>query len=180
MIILKNYCDLSPQEHHALLTIRNLESIRNTSGNRETIDFQHHLEWIESLKHSNQKFYYAVVENDTLRGGLHLIRDDDHGVTWGIFFDPKTPLGLIASVTLYFIDRCFESLGLQTLRSLIRTENTGAIAFNRQLGFKPLEENDDFVLMELDKLGWNAQKEKKILKNILQYAAHYPIQPESL
>jgi RimJ/RimL family protein N-acetyltransferase len=180
MIILKNYCNLSPQEHHALLAIRNLESIRNTSGNKEPIDFQHHTEWVESLKNSNEKFYYAVVEHDTLRGGLHLIRDDDQSATWGVFFDPKTPLGLIASVTLYFIDRCFESLELQKLTSLIRTENTGAIAFNRQLGFKPLEQNDDFVRMELDKTAWNAQKEKKILKNILQYATHYPIHPESL
>ncbi len=180
MIILKNYCDLSPQEHHALLAIRNLESIRSTSGNQEIIDFKHHLEWVKSLKNTDQKFYYAVIENDTLRGGLHLIRDGDHSATWGIFFDPKTPLGLIASVTLYFIDRCFKSLGLLTLTSLIRTENTGAIAFNRQLGFKPLEQNDDFVRMELDKTAWNAQKEKKILKNILQYATHYPIHPESL
>lgn len=178
MIRLKPYTDLTPQEHRELLRVRNLETIRNASTETKIIDISDHLRWIESLKTSNAKIYYAVIENETLRGGLHLIMNSDKSATWGIFFDPKTPLGLIASATLYFIDRSFEYFGRERLYSLIRNDNGGAIAFNRQLGFKPLEQNDDFVHMELDKKGWIAQKEKKILKNILQYATQYPIQSE--
>jgi len=66
------------------------------------------------------------------------------------------------------------------LDSLIRTDNTAAIAFNRQLGFKLFGKTDDFTLLRLDIEGWKTQKEKKILKNILQYATQYPIQMESL
>ncbi|MDD2780478.1 GNAT family protein [Sulfuricurvum sp.] len=180
MIHLKNYTDLTAQEHQDLLNIRNLTTIRNASTNIEEIDFTDHIRWIESLKTCSGKIYYAVFETNTLCGGIHLIQNNDETATWGIFFDPNTSVWVIASVTLYFIDRCFNHLGVTTLQSHIRTNNIPAIAFNRQLGFKPFCESDDFTLMQLDEMLWSAQKEKKILKNILQYATHYPINLESL
>ncbi len=180
MIQLKNYTDLSTQEHRDLLCIRNLPTIRNVSTNTEEIDFEHHIEWVKSLKTSPQKIYYAIFQNDILCGGIHLIQSTDETPTWGIFFDPNTSVWVISSVTLFFIERCFNTLGLPRLDSLIRTDNTAAIAFNRQLVFKPFRETDDFTCMRLDNEGWRGQKEKKILKNILQYAMQYPIHLESL
>jgi hypothetical protein len=180
MIILKNYIDLTPHEHLDLLNIRNLPAIRKVSTNTEEIDFEHHIKWVESLKTDPQKIYYAIFQDYTLCGGIHLIQSTDKRPTWGIFFDPQTSPWVISSVTLFFIERCFNKFALSTLDSLIRTDNSAAIAFNRQLGFKPFEQIDDFTLMRLDNEGWKAQKEKKILKNILQYATQYPIRLESL
>jgi RimJ/RimL family protein N-acetyltransferase len=180
MIILKNYAELIPQEHYDLLEIRNLPIIRKVSANAEKIDFTRHLEWVESLKTDLQKNYYAVLKDDTICGGIHLLINDDESPTWGLFFDPKTSPWVISSVTIFFIEWCFHEVGLSVLDSLIRTDNTAAIAFNRQLGFKLFGKTDDFTLLRLDIEGWKTQKEKKILKNILQYATQYPIQMESL
>lgn len=177
MITLKNYTVLTLEEHHDLLAIRNLESIRQVSTSTDIIDFEHHLQWVKSL--TPQKNYYAIFDEHTLCGGIHLVLDNENP-TWGVFFDPKTSPWIISSVTFFFIEHCFNHLGLTMLNSLIRMDNTSAITFNRQLGFKPFDESDDFTLMQLDKESWSAQKEKKILKNILQYATHYPIHLESL
>jgi len=178
MIVLKNYIDCNTDEHSQILRIRNLPSIREHAHSTEVIIYDDHMEWVESLKTSASKLYFAVLSDNRVVGGVHLLQCDQKVPTWGIFFDPSASVWIISSVTLFFIDYCFQTFHPDLIRSVIHTDNHSAVVFNKQLGFRRLhetDESDDFTEMTIDAVQWEAQKETKILKKIIQYAHQYPV-----
>lgn len=178
MIVLKNYIHCSADEHSQILRIRNLPYIREHAHSTEEITYDEHMRWVESLKTSASKLYFAVLSDNRVGGGVHLLQSDQKEPTWGIFFDPSASVWIISSVSIFFIDYCFQTFHPDLIRSFIHADNHSAVAFNKQLGFRRLHEtdkSDDFTEMTIDAAQWEAQKETKILKKIIQYADQYPV-----
>lgn len=178
MITFHPYSELSPLLHQDLLAIRNIPEITKFTTQNRVISLDEHLQWVTQLPHTSTCYYWGVLDNDRLMGGIHITHLDTPFPLWGIFFAPDISPLTTSLVTAHFIDQIFSSLKLTTLGSAVHNDNTPAIRFNTRLGFIPKtdEKGSDFCLMSLTYDAWRDQKKGKILAPLFEKLRTTPLQ----
>ena len=83
-----NYTDCTESQQRDIFNLRNLPEIRKWMTNTGLIAWHDHLDFVESLKHTENRQYYAIYEKDELVGTYNLTKDSD--TTWerGIIISP--------------------------------------------------------------------------------------------
>lgn len=168
----KNYILLSLKEHNEVLSIRNSDHVRNNMKNKDIIDIQEHLNWIENLKKDTHNSYYAVLVNGIISGAVY-ITEIDYGkgvCTWGLYF--KNNINpFISSFSAYLlIDRVFKILDMKRLNLEVNKLNINAYKFDLNFGFQVYDEyrdmSDEYYLMFMNQDSWDKHKNTGLLKTI--------------
>ncbi|MDC0933408.1 hypothetical protein OAR97_06115 [Arcobacteraceae bacterium] len=166
-IILKNYTLLSKSEHESLLKIRNHEKIRKYSLSKNIIELHEHISWVDSLAKDTTKSYFAVFNETTLIGGINIFNKNEN-LKWGIFFSEETNLLIKSIVPIFFLQHIFTHRTDQIIYSEVFKNNYNALSFNKSLGFKEIEINDDIILLSLDFDTFIKKKKGILLKGIVK------------
>lgn len=175
-VVLKEYSLLSENEHKKLLDIRNSDEIRIASINEDKIQLKDHLSWVRKLKDDKTKQYFAIICDNKIIGGVNIF-DIYNKIKWGIFFTYDASLMIKSMVPIYFIDYIFGHFKCEFLYAEIKKSNQSALSYNKNLGFKKIEE-DELVIMRLQKSDFLETKNSKVLKRIVKKMSSYIFEME--
>ena len=170
-ITLKDYRFLTKDEHKKLLAIRNQDEVREVSLNQDMITLDNHLLWVKNLKDDMTKEYFAIIYDDKIIGGVNIF-DIDSKLKWGIFFDTQVSLMIKSVIPIYFINFIFDTFDCDKVYAEIKKENLNALSYNKNLGFKMLEDKD-IITMHLDANAYREVKQSFLLKRVVKKMSLY-------
>jgi UDP-4-amino-4,6-dideoxy-N-acetyl-beta-L-altrosamine N-acetyltransferase len=159
-IVLKNYTLATDNEHRSLLEIRNSPSVLQWTHAQKPIDFNEHATWVRHLTSDTSMYYYMIILDGKIMGGINIFNIQKQEAFWGIFTKEGNPV-LNTMVTYYFLDYVFEKFNLEMLHLEVHTSNTNAYKFDKQFGFSDTlsEENSKkFHHMSLSKTTWESTR----------------------
>ncbi len=167
-----SYEKLSSEEHIKLLEIRNLDYIRINMKDKSLIKLADHLNWVGKLITDSSKFYYAIIADNVLVGGVSItdINYQDNIASWGLFF--KRDINpFISSFSAYLlIDRIYNIMNIEKLNLEVKKSNISTYKFDLNLGFKAYgefsDDSDTYYLMSMTNNDWNVKKYQGRLKTI--------------
>jgi len=165
-ITLKDYRLLTIDEHKNLLNIRNKDEVREASLNQDMINLDNHLSWVENLKNDSTKEYFAIMYHDEIIGGINIFNISTK-LKWGIFFEDNISLIIKSVIPIFFIDFIFCTYKSPSIYSEIKKANVNAISYNKNLGFKILEDKD-IITMQLKEANYMKVKDSFLLKKIVK------------
>jgi len=165
-ITLKDYKLLTENEHQELLVIRNSDKVREVSLTKDIITLDHHLLWVDRLKDDATKWYFTIIYNGQIIGGINIF-DIDSKLKWGIFFDSEVSLILKSVIPIYFINFIFNEFECDAIYAEIKKENLNALSYNKNLGFEMLEDKD-IITMQLKQENYEKAKKSFLLKKIVK------------
>ncbi len=160
----KNFSVLSKQEQVEILDIRNIEYIREQMTTKELIKLDNHLEWIKSLSSKNDCYYFAVLLNAEVVGAVYITDIDKHNNTsyWGLYFTNKTNPLVSTFSTYYLFEYIFKDLKICTLYLEVQSSNKKALNFDKSLGFKEYNSNNEYTYMSMTSEKWEDTKSSKL------------------
>lgn len=142
-MILKNFIDLTKEEHQMIISWRNNENIRKWMYNKTTISLDEHLKFIKSLKVSLSSHYFLLKSESSSLGVIYLTKN-----FLGVYSNPnKKKVGDILLKEI--IKFAFETKKLSTLKAEVYTDNYRAIKLYKRFGFKKNFEQNNLITMEL-------------------------------
>lgn len=148
-----SYPLLSREQQEEVLRLRNHPEVLRWSFNQEVISLDQHLAFIESLKNSTSKAYFAVIKDAQILGGISFIKQDSDCLV-GMFanLELKNPLaGFILEEALTLI--AFEHLGCKKITAQVLPENKSVIALHKKFGFREKQQGN-LVELVLEKDRW--------------------------
>ena len=165
-IIFKDFTFLSDDEKKEVLELRNKKNIRENMTNSEIISLENHFNFINSLKDSSNKKYFAIFSQDELLGSLNFIKNEE--LSWGLYFkDSSSPI--LKSVSTYiFLEFIFKQFD-DDINSSVKKNNIQALNFNKSFGFDIFKENNEYFYLILSKQTWENHKNSKLIKPIKKY-----------
>ena len=165
-IFLKNFNSLSIEEHKLILNLRNSDYVRLQMHNTNLISIEDHLKWIKNLKSNNK--YFAIFMNEKIIGNVNYtdLNDNDSSCYWGCYFSENTHSFIVSASTIFFLDYVFNFIDVKKLKLFTKRNNHIALNFDKNLGFKPYDEDEDYIYMSQLKPDWNNLKEEKTFKSI--------------
>lgn len=153
--LLTNYTELSLKQKIELLDIRNNESVRRWMLNNSKISLNDHLSFIDDLDNDPSKFYYAVIQNESIMGSVYIVNwnSDNRTCEWGCFLNPEF-FGFGLKLGYLFINLMFNYFFALKIYSTIINSNREAIQLNKALGFEKLSVSDNKMNYELKSNFW--------------------------
>jgi UDP-4-amino-4,6-dideoxy-N-acetyl-beta-L-altrosamine N-acetyltransferase len=134
--------DLSLEEKKEVLEWRNHPEIRKWMLNKEKINFDEHLKFIENLEKSD-KIYIKVgdfgVVNFTLKNGY---------VEFGLHKNPAKK-GVGRKLMEFGINYAFDKLKVSKIILYVYENNKKAVNLYKRFGFKQTDKKDNLIKMEL-------------------------------
>lgn len=131
-----SFTKLSHERKKELLKLRNYPDVRKWMYNSSIISLAEHLEFIDSLKGSSDRQYFAIYLTNELIGSFNLNYLDSVRALIGIYVNLElTQKGLGAKVIASAIEHAKAS-GIKELLLEVFKENDRAKAFYEKFGFK--------------------------------------------
>ena len=150
---LLNFIDINSKEKSMLLEWRNSDEIRKWMYNREMIELQNHLDYIDSLQKKDDRVYF-LVQNDNEYLGVVDLTDivKDVSAELGIYTNPS--LRGFGKLLMYkIIEYAFGTLNLKKLNANVYVQNIRAIKLYKKFNFTVIESrkdnNGELYIMEL-------------------------------
>jgi UDP-4-amino-4,6-dideoxy-N-acetyl-beta-L-altrosamine N-acetyltransferase len=165
-IIFKNFIHLDEKEANYILEIRNQKNIKYNMKNNETISLENHLHFINSLKTSENKKYFAILQKNEIIGSVYYVKNKE--LFFGLYFKEEINPILKSCVTYLFLEYIFNKF-YEEINSFVKKSNIIALSFNKNFGFKNFEEDKEFIYLKLSSKNWENQKKSKLLKPIKKY-----------
>ncbi len=165
-IVFKNFISLNDIEKKNILELRNKEYVRENMVNSEPIILENHLLFIESLKESKNKTYFAIFFDNQLIGSLNIIKNEE--LIWGLYFKEEINPIIKSCVTYLFLDFIFSKFS-EDINSFVKRKNIQALNFNKNFGFEIFKEDEEYYYLKLSKELWENRKNSKIIKPIKRY-----------
>jgi hypothetical protein len=144
MLKLVRYQEMSTEQLRGVLELRNGEAVRKASLRTESIGWEEHLAWVESL---GDECRYWGVYGERLLGILNVTRLE--GVPrWGIVMTG----GPAIAVSCWLLDQLFARY--EAVESLVKRDNARARAFNERLGLREVGEESGAARMRIERGEW--------------------------
>ena len=143
-----NYTELNKENTEKVLEYRNQEDVRKWMINDGEISLENHLNFINTLRKSADKHYFAAIRNNVLIGGISIIDCTSNNCTVGLFLGKKfrgngTELAYFSQLYV------FNHLKLEEIIIKVHIDNKKAIDYNVFLGFKLYEVKDLWLCFRL-------------------------------
>lgn len=162
----KNFICLDEKEIKEILELRNQNYVKENMINNENINLENHINFINSLKASENKKYFVAFQKDEILGSLYFTKDDE--LSWGLYFKKDINPILKSCATYLFLEYIFSKFK-EELNSQVKKSNTLALNFNKNFGFKSFKDDEEFAYLKLSKDDWQIQKSSKLLNPIKKY-----------
>jgi len=138
---LHNYTDLSDEQHHQVLAMRNHPEIKQWMYNSESISLQEHMRFIDALKTDASKQYFLVTSETDVLGSVNLKHIDKQSsmAELGLFTNPEMKIKGLGKCLLAAIEAyAFDVLSLATLQLEVFSSNSRAIALYEKFSYQPV------------------------------------------
>lgn len=165
-IVFKDFIHLNDNEIKDILELRNQKNIREHMKDSKIITIKKHFDFINSLKDSIDRKYFAIFNENRLLGSLNFIKNEE--LSWGLYFkDTSSPI--LKSVSTYiFLEFIFKQFD-NDINSSVKKNNVQALNFNKSFGFDIFKENNEYFYLILSKQTWGNHKNSKLIKPIKKY-----------
>ncbi len=151
-IKLLNFFNLSLAEQKMILEWRNNPSVRKWMFGQEVIDLKSHINYISSLKNSEDKIYFLVRQFDNYLGVIDFTRITIKSAHIGLYGNPDLK-GVGTILMKYIIKYGFDKLNVKSLISEVFNYNQKAIKLYQKFNFKEIGRkvinNREVICMEL-------------------------------
>ena len=117
------------------------------------ITLETELQWIESVIKNNDEYRCAIIADSCYVGNIYLTNIDDEKAEYHIFIGDKSywGKGVAKKASVEIIRYGFDYLNIKKIVLEVRPQNNSAIRLYEKLGFAMVEENSNFVTMEIDR-----------------------------
>jgi UDP-4-amino-4,6-dideoxy-N-acetyl-beta-L-altrosamine N-acetyltransferase len=173
----KNFVDLDEAETKMVWEWRNDARIRQWMTNKNVIPFSGHLNFVNSLKTNDYRFYWLVYKGDSPIAVLDIIDVDyERGETEpGYYLNPdllNSGEGLFFNYN--FRTFLFNELGFESVKGNIKVGNDRAYTLSTFFGVKAVGiekfADGDHLVVKGCKSDFNKIQEKGLLKNFVVYS----------
>ncbi len=149
-----NYTQLSLEQKIKVLNSRNKPIVRQKMYSTEEISMDSHLQFIESLNHRFDCFYWYVEYNGEFIGTFN-IRDVNiikNSCESGILFDDVTLRGINLNLQFAYnsISFLLKHLHFDHINASVKLDNTFNIIVNKMIGFKEINQVNGFQHIYID------------------------------
>lgn len=167
-LFFRNYTHLSLDEAMQVLNCRNDESVRKWMTDDSIIALETHLAYIQKLRTSGDKVYWAVFQNDILIGGVSIVNITGKNACSGIFLNPQfIGSGVGLKVSFYFNEHLFNDLCFKSTYSEVHKKNQNAIKLNKYLGTAFFDKEGLFYDVKYDAKTWEKYRLK--IKRLISF-----------
>lgn len=142
-----DYCHLSEAQHREVWEIRNKTEIRSWMTNSEPFSFETHLAFVERLKNSGDKMYWAVYLERQLVGSINIQWLGLQKAERGIFINPAFIGKHIAAGLEANGEEIFRQLGIRCLKAKILRNNIRSLKYHLKIGYMLVDEKEDFYYL---------------------------------
>ncbi|MAJ70883.1 MAG: GNAT family N-acetyltransferase [Alteromonadaceae bacterium TMED7] len=147
------------QTHQVLMrSWRNQDEIRQQMLSQECISEEQQQSWFKRTQYDPKQLHWVIEFRDTPIGATN-VKSLETGKTVqqsavlepGLYIGDARYQGNIVAFapTLAMYDFCFEQLGTQLFRAVVKHTNDKAMAYNRKLGYQ-LTESGELSVLELN------------------------------
>ena len=144
-----NYIDMTEEQSSEVWRVRNLPEIRCFMTTTEVFSLESHHKFIETLKTSKTKLYWAIFKDNDLIGTYNVIDIKDNSCDYGLFISPKYWGNQYAEMIGNAMFRLLrEKYNVNTIRIEIKSDNIKSINVHKKMGFQMVE-NGEIIKMNL-------------------------------
>lgn len=132
----KSFCDLDSQEVKMVLDWRNHDSVRLLMSNKELISYEHHVNFINTLKSDNENKYYLVYNNRFPIGVVYFNNINFTTAELGIYKNPFFKNKGLGKILLEYLEHvAIEEMGIKNLTLAVQVDNIKAIRLYSDCGY---------------------------------------------
>ncbi len=150
MIKLKDFCDLTYKEKLMVLDWRNDISVRKCMFTSDIIKKENHLGFIDKLRNSKSEKYFLVFKSENPIGVIYFtnIKNNSNVCDLGLYSNPNIK-GVGDILLKEIINFAFKELNKERLLAEVYKNNIKAINLYKRFNFFVIDDNKDFLIMEL-------------------------------
>lgn len=145
-----NYKDCSELQHQEIFNLRNHPEIRKWMTNPELISWQSHLVFIEKLRHSDDRIYYAVYQNSKLVGTYNLTLESDGVWERGIITSPSFQGSGSTAVMEKYILGNLPSDKFKWITAKVKIDNVRSIRYHEKVGYQENYRDKEYIYFKLN------------------------------
>ncbi len=148
-ITLINFIDLSYDEKVEILSWRNHSSVKKWMFNKESIDLENHISYIEALKEKKDRVYFVIKQYGQAVGVIDFtnINLDNLEAEIGLYAKPMIK-GIGSLLMQNILEYGFHELKLKKLVAKVFEDNILAIKLYKKFDFKQVDKEDSLIVME--------------------------------
>jgi RimJ/RimL family protein N-acetyltransferase len=141
-----DYRDLSVEQSEIVWEIRNRDEIRCWMDNPEPFSLEAHFSFIDNLKISINKLYWAIFQNNDIVGSINIEFDESgEEIERGVFISPdymgQSFGNLIEEASVTF----FKKMGIKKIRARVIKENIKSINFHLKNSYIEIDKDDKSI-----------------------------------
>ncbi|MEJ2688673.1 MAG: GNAT family N-acetyltransferase [Deltaproteobacteria bacterium] len=138
---------------------RNHPEVARYMADQEPITAERQRIWFQEISLSDRCAYYLIFFRSAPIGVINIQSRDNRPLAESRVIEPGMYLAydspyrgtlLAFSPALVMNDYCFEQLNCHRVVARVKRDNRAALRFNEKLGYRPVEERDGYVHLELD------------------------------
>ena len=143
--LLINYTDCTEEQQKEIFVLRNLSDIRKWMVNQEPIKWKNHLMFVESLRHTSDKKYFALYKGSQLIGTYNLTKESDFTWERGIITSPKYHgTGITSKMEKWIID-ILPKDEFKIITAKVKLDNIRSIRYHEKMGYTETYRNNKFA-----------------------------------
>lgn len=151
MIQLINFTACDDKTIKKIRLWRNNPEIRKYSFNKKDISIEEHLNFIESLKNSNDKKFFIVQDKDDIIGVINFINITEISAVAGYYKNPELERKGVADILFNEIKKYAENyLNIKEIIMFVFKENKISIHCIEKNGYKYISEKENVIKYRLD------------------------------
>lgn len=134
---------------------RNLEHVRTQMKSRDTIQWQHHQQWFNTMLVDDKQQHFIINYKTAAIGVINIHAQQNletaETASIGLYISDTHYLNNILAFapSLVMLDYAFNDLNILHLNSEVRRENQAAIRYNQQLGYQLTEHPSDNHMLSI-------------------------------
>lgn len=147
--LLINYTDCTEEQQKEIFFLRNLSDIRKWMVNQEPIKWENHLRFVESLRHTSDRKYYAIYKENDLVGTYNLTKESEHSWERGIITSPKYHGTGVTSEMERWVLNSLPKDEFKTITAKVKLDNIRSIKYHEKIGYKETYRSNEFIYYKL-------------------------------
>jgi RimJ/RimL family protein N-acetyltransferase len=146
-----NYVELSEYLQKQVYDCRTSDGVRTQMANSDLFSFDEHLKFVDTLKKTDTKIYWAIFEEDTflLSISLHPVNWNEKWGEWGIYINPQYQnQGIAKKISALFCKYIEQNTSLEIIKAKVKLNNLRSIRFHLAVGFVRTNEDDSYIYLD--------------------------------
>lgn len=141
---------------------RNRDDIRLMMVDQSEISPEQQQAWFERLGTHKNRHHFALWFRDQLIGYANASLDESKSASTGLYIGHEKYRGsmLALCVGVGLSEWCFEQLPITSISAQVAPHNQAALRFNESLGYRVVEQNDNWVFLSKSQQEFEQARER--------------------